>query len=290
MRTPNSQIVIGKDISDKIASISHFQESQYSDLDVQQTLDYMRKRYVDPIKAYLDITDLALVDCAAGYGWLTFSYLMNGGGRAILCDIDCRRLDAARQIAVILGLDERCKFICSPMQDIKLPDQSVDIFVSVETLEHVGAENIDACIRLMACATRRLIVLTTPNKLFPVVLHDTQIPFAHWLPLRLRNYYVRFFGQVDRAGNYFVSPWRLGPIRRHFRPVSTVLTFPSLKDWEASYPFQSPYGIKDRWRARPPTVLKIVYALLSFFLGPHSYILSPNLCRVWFRRSESAEE
>jgi len=126
----------------------------------------MRKRYVDPIKAFLDITDLTLVDCGAGYGWLSLSYLMNGGGRAILCDMDCKRLDAARQIAVILDLDERCEFICSPMQDIKLPDQSVDIFVSVETLEHVGDKNIDVCIRLMASVTRRLIVLTTPNKLF----------------------------------------------------------------------------------------------------------------------------
>jgi hypothetical protein len=273
---------------ERIADIAHFRQSSYGDLDVPQTLDYMRKRYIDPIKHHVDISDLTLMDCGAGYGWLSFSYLLNGGRQAILCDVDSKRLEAAGEIAAILAVDERCKFICSPMQELELADRSVDIFASVETLEHVRKENIDACVRLMAAATRKLIILTTPNKLFPLVMHDTKVPFAHWLPPNLRKRYVRLFGRVDRVGNDFVSPWRLAPIRQHFRPVSTVLTFPSTAAWESSYPYQSPYGKGDRWRERPPGWLKTAYALLALVLGRHSYILAPNLCRIWLRKEQVA--
>jgi 2-polyprenyl-3-methyl-5-hydroxy-6-metoxy-1,4-benzoquinol methylase len=288
MRLDVQTLELGIDESavEKIASVPHFQESMYSDLSIPHTLEYMRKRYIDPIKSYLDITDLTLADCGAGYGWLSFAFLINGGSRAILYDIDCRRLDAAYQIAVILGLAERCEFICSAMQDIQLPDRSVDIFASVETLEHVGDQNIDACIRLLASATNKMIVLTTPNKLFPIVFHDTRIPFAHWLPPRLRKHYVCLFGKVDRGRNDFVSPWRLGPIRRHFKPVSSVLTFPSIRSWEVSYPFQSPYGKGDRWRTRPPAILKMAYGLSASLLRQNSYYLSPNLCRIWVRKGQ----
>ncbi len=272
---------------EQIASIPLVQESYYHDQSIPGILDYMRKRYIDPIKNHLDTSNLTLVDCGAGYGWLSFSYLMNGGGQAILCDISSKRLDAAREISAILGLEERCEFLCAPMQDLEFADRSVDIFVSVETLEHVGNEHIDTCLQMMASATSKLVILTTPNKLFPVVVHDTRVPFAHWLPPSLRKRYVRLFGKVDKVGNDFVSPWRLGPIRRHFQPVSTVLTFPSVSAWEASYPYVSPYGRGNRWRTRPPVWLKLLYATLALFLGQHSYVLSPNLCRIWLRKDKS---
>jgi 2-polyprenyl-3-methyl-5-hydroxy-6-metoxy-1,4-benzoquinol methylase len=290
VKQPRDNKEMDTDTLKRIASVPHFQRSPYHDLDIDTTLDYMLKRYIEPMKSYVDIARLTLCDCGAGYGWLSFAYLINGGWRAILCDIDCDRLDAAQQIAAILGLEERCTFICSPMQDIQLPDRSVDIFASVETLEHVGDQNIDACVELMASATRRLIVLTTPNKLFPIVMHDTRVPFAHWWPPEIRKHYVRLFGKVDGVGNDFVWPWRLRPIKRYFKPVSTVLTFPSVEAWEASYPFQSPYGIKDRWRTHPPLALKIGYTLLSKLLRHHSYMLSPNLCRVWIRKEEVTQD
>jgi SAM-dependent methyltransferase len=275
-----------RDALASIASVGHFQDSQYRNLDIVLTLDYERIRYIDPIRAHIDVTGQTLFDCGAGYGWLSFAYLLSGGGRAILCDIDCRRLAAASEIATILGLHERCRFICKPMQDLSLEEDSVDVFASVETLEHVGDSHVDRCIDLIAAATRKLVVLTTPNKLFPVVVHDTRIPFAHWLPQEHRKRYVQLFGRVDRSSNDFVSPWRLGPIRRKFRPVSAVLTFPTYRSWEASYPFQSPYGTGDRWRDRPPVWLKATYRLTALLLKQHAYIFSPNLCRIWLRKGQ----
>ncbi|MGD9048956.1 MAG: class I SAM-dependent methyltransferase [Anaerolineae bacterium] len=273
-----------------IRNVPYYRESMYSDLDIAQTIEYMRKRFVAPMQNQTDISALGLVDCAAGFGWLSFSYLFSGGRRAILCDIDHERLEAAREIARILELDQRCEFICSPMNKLDFDPQSVGIFASIETLEHVGNQNIDECIQVMASATKRLIVLTTPNKLFPVIRHDTKIPFAHWLPKDLRRRYVRLFGKQDRAGNDFVSPLRLQPLRAQFQPVSTVLTFPSVAAWEASYPYHSPYGTKDRLRARPPVWLKAWYMLLATVLREQAYLLSPNLCSIWARKDTTQEE
>ena len=272
-----------KERNQAILSIPHLQASAYSTLDVPATLDYMKKRFIEPIKGHLDIEGLTLVDCGAGYGWLSFAYLMNGGGHAILCEYSDSRLEAAQQIAAILGLEDRCDFVCAPMQDLDFEEQSIDIFVSVETLEHVCNDNIDACLQVMASSTSKLIVLTTPNKLFPVIAHDTRVPFAHWLPPDLRRKYVRVFGKTATTCNDFVSPWRLAPIRRHFKPVSTVLTFQSVKHWEASYPYQSPYGSGNRWRSHPPAWLKLLYGLLAMLLGRHAHVLSPNLSSIWLR-------
>jgi hypothetical protein len=271
-------------LAEAIHNVPYYRESMYSDLDIAQTIEYMRKRFVIPMQNHADISELCLVDCAAGFGWLSFSYLLYGGQRAILCDMDCKRLEAAREMARILEINHRCEFICRPMNLLEFDPQSVGIFASIETLEHVGNQHIDECIRVMVGATKRLIILTTPNKLFPVIRHDTKIPFAHWLPKDLRRRYVRLFGRHDRAGNDFVSPLRLKPLRTHFKPVSTVLTFPSLAAWEASYPYHSPYGTKDRLRARPPVWLKAWYMLLAALLREHAYLLSPNLCSIWARK------
>jgi SAM-dependent methyltransferase len=283
-------IAIPQDVLDQIAAVPHFRRSPYANLDVPLTLEYARKRFIVPIQHHLAIKDRTLLDCGAGYGWLSFAYLLNGGSRAVLCDLDGERLAAARDIAGLLGLEQRCQFVSCPMQELQLAPRSVDVFASIETLEHVGRENIDDCLQIMASASRELILLTTPNKLFPVIMHDTRVPFAHWLPPEARRRYVRIFGRVDRAGNAFVAPWRLATIRRHFRPVSVVLTFPSVQAWEASYPFQSPYGLGDRWRERPPVWLKAWYSLVAALLHEHAYLLSPNLCSIWRRKEKPSQE
>lgn len=269
---------------ERVAAVTHLQKSIYSTLDVGQTLDYMRKRYIQPMQEHVDITALNLVDCGAGYGWLAFAFLLHGGRHALLVDVDCGRLEAAREIASILGIANRCEFTCCPMQELSLTEDSAGIFATVETLEHVGEENIDACIELVAQAARRMVILTTPNKFFPIIIHDTKVPLAHWFPPGLRKHYVRLFGKKDEAGNQFVSPLRLGRLRSKFRPVSRVLTFTSYDDWLASYPFQSPYGRGNRWRERPPLSLKLLYRSLSLVFGRHAYAFSPNLCRLWLRK------
>ena len=94
--------------SRQIVATSYLKKSEYYNLELEKTLNYIVKRYIHPIQNYLkyNIKDSTLVDCGAGFGWLSFGYLMCGGKHATLCDIDEPRLKNAKQIAKILGIED----------------------------------------------------------------------------------------------------------------------------------------------------------------------------------------
>jgi ubiquinone/menaquinone biosynthesis C-methylase UbiE len=267
--------------------LRHYDAGIYRDLDIELTLDYMRRRFVVPVARHVDIAASTLLDCAAGFGWLAFAYVLAGGKQAILVEYDEERLDAARAIAQRLGIERRCYFIATRIQDIDLGDDSVDIFASIETLEHVGRANIPASIRNMSRIAKQAVVLTTPNFLFPVVAHDTELPLAHWLPAGLRHRYAQAKGRaaLDR-GNQFPLPWNLTPLAAKFRPASRYQTFGTRQDFDRFYPHYMPYGPNHakRYRTSPRRGQRLLQIALAAALGRYSFALAPNLASVWLRR------
>ena len=273
------------------ADIPYLRDGIYRDLDVPLTLDYMTRRYVVPVGRHVDLATATVADCAAGFGWLSFAFLLAGARRAILLDTDEPRLAAARALAGRLGLLRRCEFIVARLQDAPLAPDSADIFASIETLEHVGGENIASCVAAIARCARQAVVVTTPNFLFPVVSHDTRLPIAHWLPPRLRQVYARAAGRgAEDDGNTFLKPWHLLPLARKFRPVSRYQTFETLAEFNQFYPHYLPYGANDlsRHRNAPKRGQPILHAVLARTLGRWSFALAPNVASVWLRRASRA--
>lgn len=271
----------------RIGYLRNYDDGIYRDLDIELTLDYMRRRFVAPLSRHIAIEEASLVDCASGFGWLGFAYLLAGGKHAVLVDLDARRLDAAREIAELVGVTERCSFVTDRIQDIALADDGADIFASVETLEHVGPENVRPSLVNMARIAKRAVVLTTPNFLFPVVAHDTELPFAHWLPTRVRRRYAAAAGraELDR-GNRFLRPWQLAPLLAKFRPVSRFQTFATREEYDRFYPHYMPYGPRQvrRWRAAPRAGQRALQTTLAGVFGTWSFALAPNLASLWLRR------
>ncbi|MBL8573582.1 MAG: hypothetical protein JNM13_07875 [Hyphomicrobiaceae bacterium] len=258
----------------------------YASLDLDLTLDYMTRRFVVPIAARLPIAECRLMDCAAGFGWLSFAYLLAGGKAAILVEPDAPRLAAALRIAAILGVADRCTGIVATLQSLRL-DRPVEIVVSIETLEHVGKANVAACVEALARSATRMVVLTTPNRIFPQVAHDTALPFAHWLPRPPRHAYARACGRTHtEIDNHFIAPWDLAPLAARFRSDGRVGTFASIAEYRAFFPVYMPYGptVAERHRRRPPRVLTVIHATLARLLGTRAYWLSPSLASIWLRR------
>jgi ubiquinone/menaquinone biosynthesis C-methylase UbiE len=287
----NGVALLDDDTLKAIAGIEYlrdYDDGIYRDLDIELTLDYMRRRFVVPLSRHVEIGNATLLDCASGFGWLAFAYLLSGGKHAVLVELDQRRLDAARAIAGCLGVEKRCSFLGDRIQDIAIASDGVDIFASIETLEHVGSENVRASLRNIARIARQAVVLTTPNFLFPIVAHDTELPFAHWLPAPLRRRYAKAAGRaaLDR-GNHFLMPWDLAPLAAKFRPVSRYQTFASREEYERFYPHYLPYGPKQvrRWRDAPRSGQRAMHLALGKVLGPYSFALAPNLASIWLRRS-----
>lgn len=286
----NADFKINADSIAAIRKIPHFRQSQFSNLDLNKTLDFFDRRYVQPCRKRLDITQATVVDCASGFGWLSFAFLQAGAKQVYLVEPDKRRLEASREIAKIIGVEQKCQFVNSLLQDLDLAPDSVDIFASIETLEHVGRENVNLCLETIAKVTREVVLLTTPNQLFPLVNHDTKLPLAHWLPAWLRKPYAQIFNRAYRdLGNYFLTPWDLIPVHRKFKPDTNYTMFSSLQEFDEFYPNYLPYDMSEqkRYREVPPAAYRFFVSSAGKLFGKYAFTVSPNLGTVWVRRASS---
>lgn len=260
--------------------------TDYNELGIEATLAYMDKMYVATVARHRDIRECSLCDCGAGFGWLAFAFLMAGGKSAHIDEVHPDKLEAAKRIAAILGVEDRCSFSNKGLEALELPDRSVDIFASVETLEHVGKANIRRAVRNIERMARSIIIITAPNQLSPLVSHDARVPFSHWLPISWRRLYCRLWGTRFSEFNHFPGPWHLFPFMRRFRPTCRTLVFATYQDWLDHYPVYSPYagGV---WKEKPPRWLQFYLRLCSTFFGVFSFIVCPNLANIWVLRDKS---
>jgi 2-polyprenyl-3-methyl-5-hydroxy-6-metoxy-1,4-benzoquinol methylase len=271
----------------EIRDVPYFKAGHYADLDIGLTLDYMTRRYLIPLKGRLGKNFSSIADCAAGYGWLTFAFLLNGGEVAFLIEPDPERLEASKRISTILGVSDRCRFLNQSLEDVELAEDSVDVFASIETLEHVGRDAVLPCVNKITSVTKSAVVLTTPNKIFPIIAHDTQLPFAHWMPKLMRKVYSQMFNrEQDNIGNYFLGPWHLLSLFEKFTPSSSYQTFHTLKDFDDFYPHYLPYGRdeKKRKRTAPSKGLRAFVGISGSIFRNYSFLVSPNLSTIWLRR------
>ena len=278
------EILISPDQRAAIQQVPGFSESTYKNIDVAGALDFFKRRYVDQLAKYIDIENSPLCDCAAGYGWLSFAYVLSGGHSAVVVEYNSARLQSAKRIAEILNITDRCSFVCAGLHAMPFPRDCFKVLASVETIEHVGGHRIAISIQEMDRIATQIILLTTPNKLFPIDLHDTSLPIAHWLPKRARHYYAKICRAQRSLYNDFVSPMDLNPLRRTFTPVTSVQTFSNMRDWRASYPHYSPYGSGSK-KKQPPLGYKIYLRITSTIMGHNAYMVNPNMSCIWRSRN-----
>lgn len=279
--TMNFEITAAQDAA--IRAIPRFGTSEYGNIDIAGALDFMYKRYVVPLTTDPNSLCSVLCDCGAGFGWLSFAFLLGGGQRAIICEYEFERLAAAKRIAGILGLSQQCEFICCSLHQMPLRDHSVENFASVETLEHVGSSRIKDSVLEVTRVARHRILLSSPNQLFPIDMHDTRLPFTHWLPERFKHRYARSLGRDRSSFNDFPRPSDLRPLHRDFYPLSHCYGFTSWAEWRKQYPHYNPYD--KVVRGSPSRSLDWLLSVTSRLFGCYSFIVTPNLCCVWGRRN-----
>lgn len=83
-------------------------------------------------------------------------------------------------------------------RELPFPDKSFDVVFSNAVIEHTGTREQQQQFLRECLRVGRRVFLTTPNAGFPIDSH-TLIPFAHWLPLSVRDRIYR------RAGRSFYA-------------------------------------------------------------------------------------
>ena len=86
------------------------------------------------------------------------------------------------------------KSITDNFSNDEISKMSSDLVISSATIEHVGNEkNQIKMISNIIKLSKKYIVITTPNRLYPIEFH-TKIPLIHWLPKNLHRFILKIFG------------------------------------------------------------------------------------------------
>ncbi len=249
-------------------------------------LDYFRRKFADNLARHCDLSRTILLDAGCHEGWNLLAFLLAGGRLAIGIDMNAEALRVADEFARILGVRDRVLFCNGSVTRLPIVDRSADVACCIEVLEHLdgGAE---AALSELNRVARHVVWITTPNKLCPVVAHDTRLPLAHWLPPRRRRWYARLFGrEADDEQNVFVSPFEVARGLPDFRLEPGFCGFESFAAFAAFFPHYLPYmgegvaGVRDLGRAK-----RAVYGLAYGLLGRRSYYVLPSLTGLFTRRS-----
>ncbi|MBI4718398.1 MAG: class I SAM-dependent methyltransferase [Planctomycetes bacterium] len=268
----------------RLEQVPGFRDGPYGFVSPIGALDYFYRKYTVNLRRHRDIHDAVLLDCGCGYGWNVLAYGLAGGHRAIGLDMNSAALGVAARFADVLGLSERLTFVQGSVTDLPVADRSVDILTCIEMLEHLDGAADRAFAEINRVA-RHLVLLTTPNRCFPVIAHDTRLPFAHWLPRWLRRPYARIFRKErDDEGNTFVGPWQMTRGLTGFCRVSRFLGFPSFAEYAACYPHYLPYMGDGVAGVRELTGKKrLFYRLVDATFRDKSFYVLPSLTAIFQR-------
>lgn len=80
-----------------------------------------------------DFKEKSVLDLGCGYGWHCKYAIENGAKSALGTDISQKMLDMAQKI----NFDNKIKYICAAMEDLKLSDNEFDIILSSLALHYI---------------------------------------------------------------------------------------------------------------------------------------------------------
>ncbi len=266
---------------EEILRVPHFSGSGYSHLDLNENLDFYRYYFVEPLLARPDADAIATVaDIGAGYGWLSIAFALAAQKRILALDMNAERLVAARRIADIMGVLDKIEWRVGSVGSLPMAAGEADASYCVEVIEHTGRDR--GIVRDLARVSGRYLTITTPNLVFPVIHHDTALPFCHWLPIPLRNLYASACGRRrTQDNNLFWSPGRLQRALPDFERITGFFQFADYAAYRRAERAlaagrRAPPGLGRRLRDR--------YYRIAALAGRRSIYLLPNLASTFRRR------
>lgn len=168
-----------------------------------------------------------VLDIACGEGYGAAGLAKAGAASVIGVDIAADACETARRK---YGLDARV----GDAQQIPLPDQSVDVVVSFETIEHVDdpAGFVAECSRVLA--PEGTLIISTPNR--PVYspegtsnpFHRVEFSRSEFVDLLSREFHrVRLYTQFPQTA----APWSLRSLPAERSPWLRIKGFWRLSAW-----------------------------------------------------------
>ena len=168
-----------------------------------------QERRLAMVERYASLEGRRVLDLGCGLGEYVRAFSRQGA-EAIGCDIEATRLIESRERSTA-GNWERTSFLAAAGESLPFEDQSLDVVVLNEVIEHVANdhETLREVARVLRSDGR--CVIFAPNRLYPFETHGIylrrryifgNIPLVNWLPGPIRN------RLVPHARAYRHGDWR----------------------------------------------------------------------------------
>ena len=106
------------------------------------------------------------------------------------------------------------KSITEDLTEMELNEFSSDIVISSATIEHVGGTpNQNKMIENIVKLTKKIFIITTPNKFYPLEFH-TKIPLIHWLPKPIYKKILNLLGLTFHAKEENLNLLSVGELKK----------------------------------------------------------------------------
>jgi ubiquinone/menaquinone biosynthesis C-methylase UbiE len=265
----------------RIQQIQYFKESMYKNLNIRETLEFYYERYVYQLTDFIVLNDETFIlDIGAGFGWLSIAFAMATPVTILAIELDRQRLKAGKNIAQILNVEDRISWVNGKLGTLPFSDKTINVEYCIEVIEHTYRDPL--VLEDLRRISDNLLIITTPNLWFPIIAHDTSLPFCHWLPITLRKLYAKIFNRLDREfDNLFWSPRKLEKALLNFQRTSTFAHYSTYKKYLDTFPFYNPYG-SFKYEFKLSLAKKIYYRLLPKTKKFGNYF-TPNLASVFKR-------
>ncbi|UCH84556.1 MAG: class I SAM-dependent methyltransferase [Candidatus Latescibacterota bacterium] len=224
-----------------------------------------------------------VLDFGSGLGQLSPFFFERGASEVLLAEIDNKLLKLSRTYLEDMGYTEKCRFIHVKENDelSMIDNGSLDLIVASEVFEHILPRYRRQALQTLYAKLKPggIIVITTPNRLFPKDTHTTGLWFAAWLPTGLGAWYARTFASWRWKDRSTEDLLRQGLRQYSYFEARDVLKPLGAQDLCSEYPQKHEKGNSVKSRVFYKT-LSILFALILKRFGPWE-AWRPSLAVAW---------
>jgi len=166
---------------------------------VYENLMSRQLRYNMPVSFIvreIDLKGKKLLDVGCGTGQNFTAFEKAGITKFCGIDIEASGIRIARERVRCDGI--QCTLIIGDFLEHDFEEERFDIINCFQVLEHIDRARQKITIEKMYHLLHEggIIFIQTPNQLFPIDIHDSKLPFAHWLPRYVSKPYANMFGKT----------------------------------------------------------------------------------------------
>jgi SAM-dependent methyltransferase len=212
----------------------------FAGVDPDAAVVYFDRFYAAPLAARFGdkLSDARILDCACGSAWLSVALAKRGAKHIIAADLGKKALSRARLVVNAYDVGDVVTVCSADVTRLPFDDGAFDAVCTVETLEHVPVRE---AMRELVRVCRRVFVVETINRRFPIDTHDTPYPLVHWLPLPLRRRVHEKLGAPEPNRYPTLSDVERPLHRAGFWLVTPFKTFDDVDAWRRVFPLHHPY-------------------------------------------------